>query len=107
MSRKDKKNKKKDGKANKEAETSKTDTTPDEQEEGVSDGWVTIMILAILLSACLVSWWLAKKEGVPGAPGAPVGQVAPESHRRLEPRCISDRLMNGERLIRHATEYVV
>ena len=74
-------------KSKKEKKRSKdeAESAGEEEAERVSDGWVTLMILAILLSACLSSWWLAKQEAVPGAPGAPVGGKTMQSSRLCEP----------------------
>ncbi len=58
----------------KENDKDKQESSVEKEEKvGLSDGWVTLFIIIVMASACVAAWWLAKRETVPGAPGAPVG----------------------------------
>lgn len=42
-------------------------------EPMLSDGWVSFTVFALFVLACVLVWWLAQRNAVPGAPGAPLG----------------------------------
>lgn len=39
----------------------------------LSEFWITTFIVVLFLTVCVVSWWLAHKHLITGAPGAPLG----------------------------------
>lgn len=50
-----------------------------------SETLLNILLLALFLLLCAVSWWLVKRQAFPGAPGAPTGRLDGGSER---PACI-------------------
>jgi hypothetical protein len=40
-----------------------------------SETLLNILLLALFLLLCAVSWWLVKRQAFPGAPGAPTGRL--------------------------------
>ncbi|MCK6472059.1 MAG: hypothetical protein L6R28_09965 [Planctomycetes bacterium] len=42
-------------------------------EPMLSDGWVSFTVFALFVLACVLVWWLAQRNAIPGAPGAPLG----------------------------------
>jgi hypothetical protein len=59
-------------KSKKETEQTSSAVSPD-NEQPVSDGWLSWLLLALFLGICLVAWYLVHRSTLRGAPDAPVG----------------------------------
>lgn len=51
----------------------KPDTEGPDSSPDRSDTVLTVLIFVVFLALCVIAWWLAQRQAIPGAPGAPVG----------------------------------